>query len=107
MTRAGDLPPARLFKESTEGADERWGPDRLAALESKLDQVCEAVTQLTALVAAGTGRTDDQGGQGEGPTLPPDRLGVPEHVPSSGARTRTVGDGDGAFGQTGCSSSAW
>jgi hypothetical protein len=27
--------------------------DRLAALESKLDQVCDAVTQLTAAVAAG------------------------------------------------------
>jgi hypothetical protein len=42
------------LKAKHDGAEGGVSDNRLAVLESKVDQVCDAVTQLTALVAGGT-----------------------------------------------------
>ena len=42
------------LKAKHDGAGGGVSDDRLAALESKVDQVCDALTQLTASVAGGT-----------------------------------------------------
>jgi hypothetical protein len=45
---------AAQLKAKHDGTDGDGASDRLAALESKVDQVCDAITQLTALVVADT-----------------------------------------------------